>query len=352
MERHLAIDQVCAWPNIKPLPNGEILALIFNQPCHLLWEGTIACHVSADQGRTWQFRSCPVVHAPGTNRGNIAAGIGRDNRIVVLCGGWNHALPAPGGDVQGDVGDDRIKYRQGDKKVLWPVCCISTDHGHRWQTRDITVAGEQHSVGWVPYGDIITLPHGNLACSMYATTRTAGNSAPTGAFFWQSADGGLSWRRRSCIAEDGNETALAMLPNGKIYAAVRKQRLDLYESADAGHSWRLVSPLTGPAMYPGAFTLLADGHLLLTYGIRHKGLYGIGAMTMHLASGMWNTPMFIADFADAYDGGYPSSIQLADGTILTAYYCSPNREHPHYHMGTARWNWHEFFPPPGKLTAG
>lgn len=348
MEQHLAIDNVCAWPNIKQLPHGEILALIFNQPCHLLWEGTIACHVSVDNGRSWQFRSCPVVNAPGTNRGNVAAGISRDNKIVVICGGWDNAPPAPGDDSQGNVGDDRIKYRQRDKKVLWPACCISADHGHSWQTRDITLIDQEDRAGWVPYGDIITLANGDLACSMYATTRTAEEGGPTGAFFWQSADGGLSWRRLSCIAQDGNETALIALPGGRMYAAVRKQRLDLYESADEGRSWRLVSPLTGPAMYPGAFTLLDDGHLLLTYGIRHKGLYGIGGMTMHISSGIWNTPMFIVNFADAYDGGYPSNIQLAAGKILTAYYCSPNREQRHYHMGTVIWDWREFFAPQNK----
>ncbi|NLZ64468.1 MAG: exo-alpha-sialidase [Lentisphaerae bacterium] len=350
MEQYLAIDNVCAWPNIKQLDNGEILAFIFNQPCHLLWEGTIACHVSSDQGRSWQFRSFPVVNAPGTNRGNVAAGISRAGKIVVLCGGWDNAAPAPGGEVQGDIGDDRIKYRQRDKRLLLPVCSISADQGRSWEVRDITLLDVDGSEEWVPYGDIITLANGDLACSMYACVRTAGGGGyqGRGTYFWQSSDGGLSWHQVSRIAEDGGETALILLPGGKIYAAVRKQRLDLYESVDEGRSWRYVSQLTGMAMYPGAFTLLSDGHLLLTYGIRYRGLYGIGGMTMHLASGLWNTPMYIVDLADAYDGGYPSNIQLADGRILTAYYCSPNRQQRHYHMGTVIWSWQKFFPPPKK----
>jgi hypothetical protein len=38
------------------------------------------------------------------------------------------------------------------------------------------------------------------------------------------------------------------------------------------------------------------------------------------------------------DSGYPASVQLEDGTIVTAYYSNANRNHPHYHMGCVRWN--------------
>jgi hypothetical protein len=37
------------------------------------------------------------------------------------------------------------------------------------------------------------------------------------------------------------------------------------------------------------------------------------------------------------DCGYPSSVQLADGRIVTAYYSKSAPEHPGYHMGTAVW---------------
>lgn len=34
MERYVAIDGVCAWPNLTSLPSGELVATVFNQPCH------------------------------------------------------------------------------------------------------------------------------------------------------------------------------------------------------------------------------------------------------------------------------------------------------------------------------
>ena len=64
-ERFVAIDSVCAWPKLTRMPDGTIIATIFNQPTHLLWEGEVECWISADQGRTWKLRGTP---APYTSR--------------------------------------------------------------------------------------------------------------------------------------------------------------------------------------------------------------------------------------------------------------------------------------------
>lgn len=53
MEHHIAIaiDNVCAWPNLTKMPDGAIIATIFNQPCHGLWEGDVECWASEDGDR-------------------------------------------------------------------------------------------------------------------------------------------------------------------------------------------------------------------------------------------------------------------------------------------------------------
>jgi hypothetical protein len=43
----------------------------------------------------------------------------------------------------------------------------------------------------------------------------------------------------------------------------------------------------------------------------------------------------LATFTD--DGGYPSSAQLADGMIVTAFYAASIPSHQRYHMGVVRW---------------
>ena len=39
MERYIAVDNVCAWPNLTRMPNGDIIATIFNQSCPGRWAG-------------------------------------------------------------------------------------------------------------------------------------------------------------------------------------------------------------------------------------------------------------------------------------------------------------------------
>ena len=60
MEHYIAIDNVCAWPNLTRLPDGAIVANIFNQPCHGKWEGDVECWASEDGGRFWSLRGTPA----------------------------------------------------------------------------------------------------------------------------------------------------------------------------------------------------------------------------------------------------------------------------------------------------
>ncbi len=49
MERHVAINGVCAWPNLTLLPDGIIVAMVYNQPNHLEHEGgDLECWASTD----------------------------------------------------------------------------------------------------------------------------------------------------------------------------------------------------------------------------------------------------------------------------------------------------------------
>jgi len=38
MERYIAIDNVCAWPNLTALPDGTLAAAIYNRPIHGRWQ--------------------------------------------------------------------------------------------------------------------------------------------------------------------------------------------------------------------------------------------------------------------------------------------------------------------------
>jgi hypothetical protein len=50
----------------------------------------------------------------------------------------------------------------------------------------------------------------------------------------------------------------------------------------------------------------------------------------------WGAPLRLAQTLES-DCGYPSSVQRADGKIVTAWYSKASAEHDGYHMGVAIW---------------
>ena len=44
LQRIVAIENVCAWPNLTLLPDGTIFAILFNQPGHGTLQGDVDCY--------------------------------------------------------------------------------------------------------------------------------------------------------------------------------------------------------------------------------------------------------------------------------------------------------------------
>lgn len=325
MERYVAIDNVCAWPNLTLMPDGVIVATIFNQPAHGAWEGDVECWASVDGGCLWELRGTPAPHEPGTNRMNVAAGLARNGDLIVIASGWTDRPP---------VGERR---GFGEAEVLHPWVCRSADGGRTW-TRDGSIDKPIDGVqALIPFGDVIQLPSGALSVSCYAWEPPNKHNA----YSYRSDDDGQSWSCTGVIKFDGiNETTLLALADGQILAAARTlgdQHLDLYRSTDEGATWANSGPLTLGMQHPAHLLQLADGRILLTYGIRNQGLYGVGARFSSDVGKTWSAPQLLVDFKTATDGGYPSSVQLPNGMIVTAYYCSCTPAHNRYHMGVVRW---------------
>ncbi|MDX9980397.1 MAG: sialidase family protein [Lentisphaeria bacterium] len=320
-ERYVAVDNVCAWPNLTRLPGGDIVATIFNQPTHGGWEGDVECWASGDGGRTWTRRGIPAPHEPGTNRMNVAAGCGADGELLVLASGWSRRNPAG------------VYSSPHEGEVLPILVCRSPDGGRTWDRTGSVAAPPEPGVRLVPFGDIVRLADDTLGVCIYTTKSTTG--------FYTSSDNGRTWTARAPIGTGGtNETAPLVLPTGRLLAAARTlgdQHLELFHSDDHGASWNPAGPLTLGLQHPGHLLRLRDGRLLLTYGIRNQGLYGIGARFSPDGGATWEPPRVLVDFQTATDGGYPASVETEDGTLVTAYYCNAVPAHQRYHMGVLRW---------------
>ncbi|MBT4504797.1 MAG: exo-alpha-sialidase [Gemmatimonadetes bacterium] len=324
MERFIAIDDVCAWPNLTQMADGSIVATIFNQPCHGRWEGDVECWNSADGGQCWQRIGIPADHEPGTNRMNVAAGLAHDGDLIVIASGWSHKAP------RGE------EPPAGTSTVLAPWVCRSSDGGRSWE-RTEEVALPEGIPPLIPFGDIVCSPDGSLGVSFYSWHEKGSNTA----YLLRSRDDGRSWGEAVVIgADDYNETDLLCIDEKRWLAAARTLRdghLDLFCSDDSGSTWARRGTLTLPGQHPAHLLQLADGSILLVYGIRNRGLYGVGARLSGDGGESWGAPILLVDTEDATDGGYPSSVQLADGSLVTAYYCNQVPAHRRYHMGVVRW---------------
>src|SRR5436190_22080658 len=88
-QRAVAVEDVCAWPNLTLLRDGTIIAIIHNRPSHGGMEGDVDCYASAD-GLKWEKRSTVTHHEPQTIRVNHAAGLAKNGDLLVLCSGWTN----------------------------------------------------------------------------------------------------------------------------------------------------------------------------------------------------------------------------------------------------------------------
>ena len=318
----VAVDNVCAWPNLTVLPDGAIVATIFNHPSHGQAAGDVDCWATVDGGKTWQKRGTPAPHEPDTNRMNVAAGTANSGDLLVVASGWSNRYPA---------GSSGAPFRAG---ILTPWVCRSSDDGRTWSIDKKTVPAKGPRGGdLIPFGDILPGQDGMLRLATYEVLKRRDDRV----FVYRSRDDGKTWGEPAALDPKAlrNETALLHLGKGRWLAAARHNGLQLYASADDAKTWSDRGRLTGAAQHPGHLLRLQDGRLLLSFGNRTPDDRRVEVRFSSDQGKTWSEPVRVVDFQG--DGGYPSSAQLRDGQILTAYYASRIEGHHRYHMGVVLW---------------
>ena len=235
LERYVAVDNVCAWPNLTLLKDGTLTATIFNQPHHGKGAGDVESWVSTDGGRMWELGGVAAPRAPGSNRMNVAAGAAHDGSVVVLASGWGGA-----------------GFRE---RILPSLVCRSSDGGRTWeQSSGVTLPDGVQNL--IPFGDIVQAPGNILVAPGYSWRLPHVPPAGSTAYVIFSRDDGRTWTENAVIAEDDyNETALIRLRSGRWLAAIRTHRdghLELFGSEDEARSWASWRNADAVASPPGS----------------------------------------------------------------------------------------------------
>jgi len=320
----VAVDNVCAFPNLKTLPDGTVIAVGFNCPAHGGYEADVDCWASEDGGHTWHKRGTPGPHEPGSCRVNHAVGLANNGDLVVLCGGTTNVFQPP---------------RPNQFLRVW--ISRSPDGGRTWSI-DRSSAPLKAPDGdfWFPFGDIYPGKDGALRVGVYSAC--AVNRPIDRAYVLRSSDDGRIWDDFVLIENDPKrdaEPTLLHLRGGNWLAAVRRTGLGgeihLYDSADDARSWNPRGPMTAKVNSPANLLRLHDGRVLITYG-NHADGNGVDVRISDDHGNSWSDPYRVCDVGG--DSSYPSSVALPDGQVLTAYYARRIEGHDRYHLGVVRWN--------------
>lgn len=131
------------------------------------------------------------------------------------------------------------------------------------------------------------------------------------------------------------EPHAAECDDGSILVVIRAHRNDDYamslaisRSTDGGKTFSEIEPIGFSASEPwrgegpGHLLRLSDGRMLLSYGYRSLP-YGIRARISVDRGHTWGTEIVLRDDFIHWDSGYPASVELENGNILTVYYVKP-----------------------------
>ena len=333
--RRLKRYLICSLQGYFPVlaktgPNS--LAIVYRTGApHVGISGTLAVSTSTDGGICW---SDPVEVQPrwDDNR-NPALGVNAHGALIVAY--WKARLQA----YEEAPDDSGLDYVPSDEKRRRPApatrYCLSADGGRTWGEEQVYTS--EHLSLASPYGRIIRGPDGELLMCLYGCAREAREGYRDLTLLVRSRDEGHTWGDESVVAWGYNETAYTLLPDGRLLAAARSEsgHVATLHSEDGGRTWSAPVQVTRDGEHPADLTLLQSGRLVLSFGRRIRP-FGCGLLLSDDLARTWRHDrevLLAGDGVANADLGYPSTVQLDDGHIVTALYFASGSQMSAGHRG-------------------
>lgn len=320
------------WPTLARRSNGQLLlACSGGRQAHVCPFGRVELMTSADDGKSWTWPRVLLDSATDDRD----AGVLETARGTLLVTTFTSLAFEPvlkqaeavkSGEAQTWPAERRAAWRaardrldaDGRRKDLGVWMVRSTDGGATWSAR---------------YDCLVNSPHGPVQLSdgrqLYAGKELWSDRQRNGVC--ESTDDGKSWRwlaeiptRAGDDPREYHELHAVETAKGAILVQLRNhnkanERETLQtESADGGKTWSVPQPI-GVWGLPSHLLRLRDGRLLMSYGHRRKP-FGNQARLSEDGGRTWSAPLTISDDGLGGDLGYPSTVELRDGSLLTVWY--------------------------------
>lgn len=217
-------------------------------------------------------------------------------------------------------------------------CKVTEDGGETWsETRPTPVTS--------PHGPIL-LKNGKILYFGKVQKRELLPYETDYISVYESEDDGKSWSYITsvkspvgCGEKNLHEPYAIELADGTVFAMIRAEGEEISEalgemnddlkeykftmfktfSHDGGRSWSDPEPV-GFLGAPPHMLLHSSGAVILTYSRRKVGVEGIFARVSHDGGKTFGEETLIGPKAKIWDQGYPSTVELDDGSLITVYY--------------------------------
>lgn len=318
------------WPTLTRCANGSLVIVYSGgREFHVCPYGRMEMITSRDEGKTWTLPRVLVDSAiDDRDSGVLETSQGTLLATMFNSFAYQIHMNAPERLLNKTFGKETpemlTRWRTMDATTTqeqkeaetghWML--RSTDGGLNWSPR-------YRVPGYSPHGPI-NLLDGRL---FYATSNGKKAIAHV------SEDDGLTWNALSEIPLRAGELHAVQAADGAIIVQVRdkiptpegtQQNTAQVISTDGGKTWsEKVKVADG---FPPHLARLRDGTLLMTYTWR-KEPFGIRGKCSKDHGRTWSQELTLTNDAADWDLGYPSSVELTDGSLLTVWYETPKGTH-------------------------